>query len=60
MSPGKLTAILLSTIVIELLFMGMERPPKTVYGWTSAANAVVEGKRVLLLQATALLQFAGP
>ena len=35
-------------------------PIKTVYGRTSSANAVVEGKRVLLLQVTSLLPTAGP
>ena len=35
-------------------------PIKTVYGRTSSANAVVEGKRVLLLQDTSLLPVAGP
>ena len=35
-------------------------PIKTVYGRSSAVNAVVEGKRVLLLMATSLLPTAGP
>ena len=35
-------------------------PIKTVYGRTSSANAVVEGKRLLLLMATSSLPVAGP
>jgi len=35
-------------------------PIKTVYGRTSSANSVVEGKRLLLLMATSLLPIAGP
>jgi uncharacterized protein (TIGR02246 family) len=35
-------------------------PIKTVYGRTSSANTVVEGKRLLLLMATSSLPIAGP
>ena len=35
-------------------------PIKTVYGRTSSANAVVEGRRLLLLMATSLLPVTGP
>jgi hypothetical protein len=43
-----------------LIYGDGKNPIKTVYGRTSAANAVVEGKRLLLLQATSLLPVAGP
>jgi uncharacterized protein (TIGR02246 family) len=37
-----------------------KNPTKTVYGRTSSVNTVVEGKRVLLLQATSLLPVTVP
>ncbi|OGP90199.1 MAG: hypothetical protein A2157_13550 [Deltaproteobacteria bacterium RBG_16_47_11] len=35
-------------------------PIKTVYGRTSSANIVVEGRRLIVLMATALLPIVGP
>ncbi len=43
-----------------LIYGDGKGPIKTVYGRTSSANAVVEGKRLILLQATSLLPVAGP
>jgi uncharacterized protein (TIGR02246 family) len=37
-----------------------KNPIKTVYGRTSSANAVVEGKRLILIQATSLLPITVP
>jgi hypothetical protein len=42
-----------------LIYGDGKNPIKTVYGRTSSANAVVEGKRLLLLQATSLLPVSG-
>ena len=43
-----------------LIYGDGKGPIKTVYGRTSSANAVVEGKRLILLMATSLLPIAGP
>jgi uncharacterized protein (TIGR02246 family) len=43
-----------------LIYGDGRNPTKTVYGRTSAVNATVEGKRVLLLQATSLLPVTVP
>ncbi len=37
-----------------------KNPTKTVYGRTSSANAAVEGKRLILVQATSLLPVTVP
>lgn len=43
-----------------LIYGDGKGPIKTVYGRTSSANIVVEGKRLLVLMATSLLPIAGP